>query len=260
MKAPRDQHFLTDKKAIERIASAADVSGKRVLEIGPGEGALTRALLDHGAIVTAIELDFSLIEYLNNRFHREIRSGDLTLIHGNAVKCEYPPFDISVSNLPYSASSKITFRLLDAGFEEAILMYQKEFGQRMIAPPGTSGVGRLSIMVQTYAKAKPIMQLSARSFSPPPAVQSWVMRIILREPPHPIDDHQFYALIVRELFSYRRKTIRKALHISAGVIGKERVAAIEEIIPEEILKKRPEEIQLVDFAKIANAGFQKKNL
>lgn len=107
MKAPHDQHFLTDKKAIERIASAADVSGKRVLEIGPGEGPLTRALLDHGAIVTAIELDSDLIEYLNNRFHREIRSGDLTLIHGDAVKCVYPPFDISVSNLPYSASSKI---------------------------------------------------------------------------------------------------------------------------------------------------------
>lgn len=134
-------------------------------------------------------------------------------------------------------------------------MYQKEFGQRMIAPPGTSGVGRLSIMVQTYAKAKPIMQLSAKAFSPPPpAVQSWVMRITPREPPHPIDDHQFYALVVRELFSYRRKTIRKALRISAGSIGKERVAAIEEKIPEEILKKRPEELLLSDFAKIANAG------
>lgn len=254
MKAPRDQHFLTDKKAIERIASAADVSGKRVLEIGPGEGPLTRALLDHGARVIAIELDSGLIEYLNNRFHREIRSGDLTLIHGNAVKCDYPPFDISVSNLPYSASSKITFRLLEAGFEEAILMYQKEFGQRMIAPPGTPGVGRLSIMVQTYAKAKPIMQLSAKAFSPPPAVQSWVMRITPRDPPHPIDDHQFYALVVRELFSHRRKTIRKALKISAGIIGKERVEAIEQNIPEEILSKRPEELLLSDFAKIANAG------
>ncbi|NLO78050.1 MAG: ribosomal RNA small subunit methyltransferase A, partial [Methanomicrobiales archaeon] len=186
MKAPHDQHFLTDKKAIERIASASDVSGKRVLEIGPGEGVLTRALLDHDAIVTAIELDEELIEYLNNRFHREIRSGKLTLIQGNAVKCDYPPFDISVSNLPYSASSKITFRLLEAGFEEAILMYQMEFGQRMIAPPGTPGVGRLSIMVQTYAKVKPIMQLSAKSFTPPPAVQSWVVRITPRDPPHPI--------------------------------------------------------------------------
>lgn len=257
MKAPHDQHFLTDKKAIERIASAADVSGKRVLEIGPGEGPLTRALLDHGAIVTAIELDHNLVAYLKDRFHREIASGTLTLIQGNAVKCEYPPFDIAVSNLPYSASSKITFRLLEAGFEEAVLMYQKEFGQRMIAPPGTPGVGRLSIMVQTYAKAKPIMQLSQRAFSPPPAVQSWVMRIIPRDPPHPICDHRFYATIVRELFSHRRKTIRKALRISQGVIGKEQVAAIIEHIPEEMLGKRPEELELADFAKIANAGIKK---
>lgn len=254
MKAPHDQHFLTDKKAIERIASAADVSGKRVLEIGPGEGPLTRALLDHGAIVTAIELDRDLVEHLKDRFHREIKAGTLVLIHGNAVKCEYPPFDIAVSNLPYSASSKITFRLLDAGFEEAVLMYQKEFGQRMIAPPGTSGVGRLSVMVQTYAKAKPIMQLSQRAFSPPPAVQSWVMRIIPRDPPHPIHDHQFYAIVVRELFSHRRKTIRKSLRISQGIIGKEHVAAILENIPEDILMKRPEELQLSDFAKISNAG------
>lgn len=259
MKAPHDQHFLTDKKAIERIASAADVSGKRVLEIGPGEGPLTRALLDHGAVVTAIELDRNLVEYLKDRFHREIASGNLTLIQGNAVKCEYPPFDIAVSNLPYSASSKITFRLLEAGFEEAVLMYQKEFGQRMIAPPGTPGVGRLSIMVQTYAKAKPIMQLSQKAFSPPPAVQSWVMRIIPRDPPHPISDHRFYAVIVRELFSHRRKTIRKALRISQGAIGKEQVAAIIEHIPEEMLKKRPEELELADFAKIANAGIKNQD-
>ena len=73
-------------------------------------------------------------------------------------------------------------------------------------------------------------------------------------PPHPIRDHKFYALVVRELFSHRRKTIQKSLKISQGSIGKEQVAAILDTIPEEMLKKRPEELQLSDFAKIANAG------
>ncbi len=254
MKAPRDQHFLIDKKAIERIAGMVDVAGKRVLEIGPGEGPLTKALLNRGATVIAVELDSGLVENLKIRFARDIKEGTLILIHGDAIRCEIPPFEKVVANLPYSASSKITFRLLDIGFTEAVLMYQKEFGQRMIAPPGTPGVGRLSIMVQTYAKVKTMMQLSPKAFSPPPEVYSWVMKITPRSPPYPIADTDLYALVVRELFSHRRKTVRKGLKTSRSLLGAERTDRIIAALPDEVLMKRPEELSLKEFADIANAG------
>ena len=128
MSAPRDQHFLVDKRAVERIASFVDISGRRVLEVGPGEGILTRALLDHGAHVIAVEIDPALVEELEIVFADEIEGSRLEIVSGDAKKVDLPPFDIVVANLPYSASSKITFRLLEIGFEVAVLMYQKEFG------------------------------------------------------------------------------------------------------------------------------------
>jgi len=257
MKAPRDQHFLVSKKVVDRIAGFAKDAGianRRVLEIGPGKGILTQALLERDANVVAIELDKNLVTFLKERFKKAITAGRLELIEGNAVRCEYPEFDLVVANLPYSASSKITFRLLEHGFETAILMYQKEFAQRMIARPGTSACGRLSIMVQTYARAKPLMEIAPKHFDPPPEVYSWVMKITPHNPPYPINDHDFYAAVVRELFSHRRKTIRKALKSGSTALGPERTARMLELLPEELLKRRAEELSLQEFALVANTG------
>jgi 16S rRNA (adenine1518-N6/adenine1519-N6)-dimethyltransferase len=254
MRAPHDQHFLVDRRAVEKIAGFVDVADRRVLEIGPGEGPLTRALLDRGARVIAVELDAGLCAELEERFSEEIASGQLTLIRGDAIRCAIPPFEIVVANLPYSASSKITFRLLDIGFEVAVLMFQKEFGQRMIALPGTPGAGRLSVMVQTYAQVMPLLELSPASFSPMPQVRSWVVRITPREPPYPIRDRAVYADVVRGLFSYRRKTVKKGLKAAAGMIGSRLVERMLARLPEEILKARPEELTLKEFAAIANAA------
>jgi 16S rRNA (adenine1518-N6/adenine1519-N6)-dimethyltransferase len=255
MRAPHDQHFLIDRRAVEKIAGSVEVRGKCVLEIGPGEGVLTEALLERGANVIAIELDPHLCSDLEIHFSREILEGRLTLIQGNAVKCDIPPFDIVVANLPYSASSKITFRLLEMGFDTAVLMYQKEFAQRMIARPKTPAYGRLSVMVQTYATAKPILELSPSAFSPKPQVWSWVVKIAPRDPPFPILDRKFYADIVRILFSHRRKTIRKALKISGGMLGENRVTAILNSLDEATQKARPETLTLEDFARMANMGY-----
>src|SRR5512139_2010288 len=117
MKAYHDQHFLIDPFAVERIVNLADVKGACVLEIGPGNGTLTRALLDRRAIVRAVELDGSLCEGLAILFSEEIAQGRFTVQQGDATRCELPSFDIVISNLPYSVSSKITFRLLDIGFK-----------------------------------------------------------------------------------------------------------------------------------------------
>jgi 16S rRNA (adenine1518-N6/adenine1519-N6)-dimethyltransferase len=253
MKAHHDQHFLIDPHAIDRIAELADVNGKRVLEVGPGNGALTRALLDRGAVVHAVELDQALCEGLTSRFSEEISRGQLTVQHGDATRCELPPFEMVVSNLPYSVSSKITFRLLDIGFTEAILMFQSEFAARMVAPAGTKDCGRLSIMVQTYAVVHQCFKLPPNCFTPKPQVHSTVVKIVPRKHTlFPINDRQRYADVVRALFSHRRKTIRNCLKGSGGMLDPEWVRRVIMALPEEILKSRPEELYLEDFATIAN--------
>jgi 16S rRNA (adenine1518-N6/adenine1519-N6)-dimethyltransferase len=252
MSAPKDQHFLVDTNAVQRIASILPVKEREVLEIGPGEGVLTRALLDRGARVKAIELDPELVEYLSVLFADEIADGTLCLIQGDATRCEYPPFELAVSNLPYSASSKITFRLLDAGFECAVLMYQYEFARRMMAPPGTPECGRLSIMVQTYCCVERCFDLSPQSFSPRPKVRSTVMKLMPRGPIFHICDQVLYSDVVRALFTHRRKTVRNCLKSSGGILKPEHVERMLDVLPGEILTSRPEELYLEDFATITN--------
>ena len=252
MSAPRDQHFLVDQRAVEKIAGFVDVSGRRVLEIGPGEGVLTRALLDRGANVIAVEIDPALVEELEVAFADEIEEGRLRIVRGDATKVDLPPFDIVVANLPYSASSKITFRLLAAGFEVAVLMYQKEFARRMIAPPGTPDVGRLSVMVQTYASVKPLLELSPNAFRPKPQVRSWVVRITPHDPPYPLADRRTYADAVRVLFSHRRKTVRKGLRSGKGTFAPERIERAIAGLPDDLLQRRPEDLTLEEFALVAN--------
>jgi len=253
MKAHHDQHFLIDPHAVQRIADVAEVKGKHVLEVGPGNGVLTRALLQRGAIVHAVELDGKLCEGLKDTFSEEIAQGQLTVLQGDATRCELPAFEMVVSNLPYSASSKITFRLLNIGFEEAVLMFQSEFAERMVAPAGTKDCGRLSIMVQTYATVQKCFTLPPNCFSPRPQVHSTVVKIVPREQPiFPINDRHRYADVVRALFSHRRKTVRNCLRGSGGMLDSEWVKRVIAALPEEILRSRPEELYLEDFATISN--------
>lgn len=254
MSAPLDQHFLVDGKAVERICRTVEVAGRVVLEIGPGRGCLTRCLLDSGARVFAVEIDRELVELLSCEFSREISGGRLTILHGDAVRCVLPPFEVAVSNLPYSASSKITFRLLETGFQEAVLMYQSEFAKRMAASPGTSGCGRLSIMVQTYCSVQRLFDLPPRCFSPPPKVHSTVVRIVPRGPLFPISDRELYSEVVRALFSHRRKTVRNGLKSAGGMLPPGAAERMLAALPEEILSSRPEALYLEDFAAITSAG------
>jgi 16S rRNA (adenine1518-N6/adenine1519-N6)-dimethyltransferase len=254
MSAPRDQHFLVDPGAIDRIASLLPVSGTVVLEVGPGKGALTRALLDRGAEVVAVELDRHLCTELASTFSPEIETGQLHLIPGDATRVPLPPFTYVVSNLPYSISSPITFRLLDLGFREAVLMYQYEFARRMLAAPGSPDCGRLSVMVRTYAEVTRCFDLSPRCFSPEPQVRSTVVRLRPREPPYPIADRKRYAAVVLALFTHRRKTVRNGLRSARGIFGGETVDRMLAALPEEILAARPERLTLADFASIAAAS------
>ena len=180
MKAHHDQHFLTDPHAVDRIADLAEVKGKHVLEVGPGNGVSPVPCSIAGLSFTRWNLMGVSARSSSNRFSEEISTGQLTVQHGDAIRCELPLFEMVVSNLPYSVSSKITFRLLDIGFTEAVLMYQSEFAERMVAPAGTKDCGRLSIMVQTYAVVQKCFKLPPNCFTPKPQVHSTVVKIVPR--------------------------------------------------------------------------------
>ena len=252
MKAPKDQHFLIDTDAVDFIADSVPVKRRNVLEIGPGGGILTAALLERGANVRSIELDGTLLPNLERLFKNELASGQLTITRGDASKVPLPDFDLVIANLPYSISSKITFRLLETGFEAAVLMYQWEFARRMVAPPGNGEYGRLSVMTQTYADVELILELPPKAFNPPPEVDSAVVKIIPHDPPVKILDRDVYAVLVRELFSHRRKTMQNGLKGMKSIYGEETMASLIKELPKELLGKRPETLAVIDFIELAN--------
>ena len=254
MGARFDQHFLKDASAVKRICDLVDPECRSLLEIGPGQGVLTHELLKRDWRVHAIERDPILIALLETRFSAEIASGQFVLTHGDAltVPLDRLPFEYVVSNLPYSISSPITFRLLEYPFHGAVLMYQKEFADRMKAPIGSRESGRLTVMVQTFAYITHCFDLSRNAFIPPPAVGSSVLKLQPKDPIFSIADREVYATVVRELFSKRRKMVRTILAAAAPVFGDEKIAELLSKLDPEILESRPENLYLEDYATIAN--------
>ena len=173
------QSFLVNPVVARKIVESANLdSDSRVLEIGGGLGMLSEMLAESAGRVYIVEIDKKLVLAL-----REILSeySNVEIIQGDALTIDLPEVDRVVSNLPYSISSPISFRLLEeAKFQFAILMYQSEFAQRLFAEPGSSNYSRLSVGIQYLAHIQEVMYVPATDFYPIPAVDSMVVRVDLR--------------------------------------------------------------------------------
>jgi 16S rRNA (adenine1518-N6/adenine1519-N6)-dimethyltransferase len=212
------QHFLHERGIIERIVAAIDPKpGERIVEIGPGEGALTLPLLDKAHALTAIELDDELIEPLREKAQAH---GKLTILHADVLETDLAALagDKKVrlaGNLPYYVSSPILFHCLDhaRAIQDMHFMLQKEVVDRMAAAPGSKTYGRLSVMLQLACTVEPLLRVPAGAFRPPPKVESAVVRLIPRPesqlPEVPL--MPAIANIVRAAFGQRRKTLANAL-------------------------------------------------
>jgi len=210
------QHFLVDHTVIERQIKYAKIKkGERILEIGPGLGFLTEELLRAGADVVAIESDRKFCGYLREKF------GDrLELVEGDATRVILPEFEKVVSNLPYQISSEITFRILETRkFDIAILMYQKEFAERMVAGEISALYGRLSVMAAYRADCEILEIVNRRCFWPQPKVDSALVLMKSRPPKFQPKDEKLFVDVVRVLFSHRRKKISNGLVALAGQLG-----------------------------------------
>jgi 16S rRNA (adenine1518-N6/adenine1519-N6)-dimethyltransferase len=235
----KGQHFLIDQRVIGRIASYAELGPSDVvLEIGPGTGNLTEVLSAKAAKVYAVEVDPALAADLEGRF------SNVEVIHGDALKVDFPDHNKVVSNLPYQISSKITFKLLPRKFDLAVLMYQKEFAKKMSALPGSEEYGRLSIFVQHYAQAEIMERVPRSAFLPSPEIESAIVKLRPRPDRIEVDDQAFLNLVTG-LFSHRRKKMRKAL--AASGVSKEIIAGLDK----SFLEKRPEEITSEEAATLS---------
>ncbi|WP_323190136.1 16S ribosomal RNA methyltransferase A [Halostella sp. PRR32] len=249
----RDQHFLVDDRVLNRLPSyapEADADSGHVLEIGAGTGALTDRLLATGDRVTAVERDPELVAFLRDEFDEEIEAGRLTVVEGDALDVSLPEFTVSVSNLPYGASSQIAFRLLPLG-KPLVLMFQKEFAERMAAEPGSDDYGRLSVTAQHYADVEVVEPVPKEAFSPPPSVESAVVRTRPRDPEYDVDDEDFFLRFVKAVFTQRRKTMRNAVRNTAHISGLDDPDAVVDAADEELMSMRAGNVTPAEFAALA---------
>ncbi|MDZ7786523.1 MAG: 16S rRNA (adenine(1518)-N(6)/adenine(1519)-N(6))-dimethyltransferase RsmA [Candidatus Saccharibacteria bacterium] len=208
------QHWLADKNVLQQIVDAANITPEdEVVEIGPGTGTLTRALIDNGAHVTAVEFDRNLVDRLQAEFPeaRVVRS-DILSFDLSRMKTPYK----IVANIPYYLTSKL-IRLLSESAnppERAVLLIQKEVAQRVAAAPGDMSL--LGVSAQYYWEVSLGIEVPAKLFTPPPKVDSQVVILNKRQQPPfgKIDEKKFFR-IVKAGFSNRRKTLLNSL--SAGL-------------------------------------------
>ncbi len=244
----RGQHFLVDRRvAARQIAHAGLRPSDTVLEIGPGLGVLTHALVERARRVVAIESDRRFADHLRRTLP------EAEILHGDALKVDWPDFDVMVSNLPYQISSPLTFRLLDAPFNRAVLMYQWEFARRMVARPATPDYSRLSVGVYVRAKCELLERVPRNAFLPQPGVDSALVRLEPRPSPFPIPDPAAYDAVVQALFEHRRKTVENGLRLSWARFASSQ-AALEPFLADLPFRgRRVGELRPEDIALLADA-------
>ncbi|WP_405271588.1 16S rRNA (adenine(1518)-N(6)/adenine(1519)-N(6))-dimethyltransferase RsmA [Methanobrevibacter sp.] len=248
------QNYLIDKNKRNQIIGFGDVDKNDVvLEIGTGIGTLTIELAKKAKKVIAIEQDENICKILTKRLKDE-KIDNVELINDDALKVDFPKFNKIISNLPYQISSPITFKFLEYDFDLAILMYQKEFADRMNGEVGSKNYSRLSAMLYFKCNVENLTNVSAESFIPKPKIDSTVVKLTPKENRISDDDFKIYSNFTKALFQHRNKKIKNALidsrHIISNIdkkILKKRLNAIEDDELNEYLSKRvveltPEEI------------------
>ncbi len=251
------QNYLIDKNKRDQIIDFGDITKDDVvLEIGTGIGTLTIELAKKAKKVIAIEQDEKICGILAERLEDE-KIDNVELINDDALKVEFPQFNKIISNLPYQISSPITFKFLNYDFDLAILMYQKEFANRMDGKVGTRDYSRLSAMLYFKCDVEKLTDVSCESFIPKPQIDSTVVRLTPKENNISDEDFKIYSKFTKALFQHRNKKIRNALidsrHIISNIdkkVVKKRLNEIDDSEIEEYLKMRvvmlnPEEILFI---------------
>lgn len=257
------QNFLVDRQVRDRIVAAAELlPTDAVFEVGPGAGALTLGLLGRCAVVVAVEKDKGLAAVLARQLPP---TAPVTIITADALTVPWaetlrraarehgvtPGRLLFISNLPYSITGPALAHLLvrEPDFSQAVVMVQREVGQRLAAGPGTKAYGSLTLLAQYHAEVKGLFTVAPGSFWPRPAVASMVIGLTRRsEPPVQADADDLFA-VVRAAFAQRRKMLRNALAAGLSRAPAEIAAALAEAAVDG--SRRGETLSLSEFARLA---------
>ncbi len=244
------QNFLHDHGVIDRIVHAiAPQEKQHLVEIGPGQGALTLPILALAGRLDIIELDRDLVSF----WQQQEVTGELTVHAADALKFDFTQLVTGdeklrlIGNLPYNISSPLIFHLLDAShcIHDMTFMLQKEVANRIAAPPGSKGYGRLSIMVQYRCEVEKLFDVGPEAFDPPPRVDSSIIRFYPRAPVLKAINTTHFGDLVTKAFSQRRKTLRNTLK---GMASEAQMLELD-IDP----AARAETIDLDSFVRLSNA-------
>lgn len=259
------QNFLTDKNVTQKIARAVfeDEGASRrvtrgsVLEIGPGLGALTAALLEHAAHVVAVERDPDMVRVLEQEFAPRLSDGAFTLHQGDALETDWvallealPTPHAVVGNLPYLVTGRFLERAVELahGVPRLVFMVQKEVGERLLSPPGTKEYGALTVFVAASFEVSRVMNVKSGAFLPKPAVDSMVVRLDRRA--ERVLETPTFRSLVRLAFGQRRKTLRNAWCALPDTPA--RVAAAADAAGVD-LGRRGETLSLAEFTRVESA-------
>ncbi|MBE7173828.1 MAG: ribosomal RNA small subunit methyltransferase A [Williamsia sp.] len=240
LKKSLGQHFLHDENVCRRILAALqEKSFNRLLEVGPGGGALTKYLVKIPDVeFKAVELDSEKVNYLLQTYP-ELQD---KLVQADFLQVEEPftgPFTV-IGNFPYNISTQILFRIIEwkEEVECMIGMFQKEVAQRVAAPPGNKTYGVLSILVQAFFDVQYLFEVQENSFYPPPQVKSAVIRLLPRSALPAMKSEQAFFTLVKTAFNQRRKMLRNSV----------KTLFAPPVLLEEIFNKRPEQLGIDEFA------------
>ncbi|MDC0886332.1 16S rRNA (adenine(1518)-N(6)/adenine(1519)-N(6))-dimethyltransferase RsmA [Altererythrobacter sp.] len=247
------QNFLFDAQLLDRIAALpGDLADKAVLEIGPGPGGLTRALLKAGARVTAIEMDARCLPALAEL--SDAYPGQFRVIEGDAMKIDHAelmaePFAV-VANLPYNVGTALFVRWLGGEswppkWTSLTLMFQQEVAQRIVSQPGSGVFGRLAVLAQWRSEAKLAMKVHRSAFTPPPKVMSAIVHVTPRQMPPGVSAKMLERL-TEAAFGQRRKMLRQSLKSVPGALDALEAIGIDST-------RRAETLSVAEFVALAEA-------
>ena len=244
------QNFILDRQLLARIAAVpGPLDGERVYEVGPGPGGLTRALLEAGASVVAVERDRRCIPVLDEL--RGAFGARLQAIDADALKIDEQQLAGAgahvVANLPYNIGTALLLKWLEAEWppwwRSLTLMFQKEVAERIVAEPGSAAYGRLSVAAQWRSRARIAMTVNRSAFVPPPKVTSAVVHIVAATAPEGVDA-TVMARLTEAAFGQRRKMLRSSLKALPGAAAAAESLGID-------LQRRAETLSVAEFVKIA---------
>ncbi len=250
MKAKKSygQHFLVNELIAESIANGLQLKDayKKVLEIGPGRGMLTKYLLKKDTELLVVEADRDMVFYLQ-KYYPQLKG---QIIAADFMKLQLDDFFKGesfalIGNYPYNISSQILFKMLDykEQIPEMVGMFQKEVAERVVAPPGNKIYGVVSVLVQAYYDGELLFGVDREEFNPPPKVQSAVIRLVRKANQDLGCEYRLFRTVVKQAFSQRRKMLRNTM---------KQFVSTPELQEDPFFQQRPEKLSVEDFVYLTN--------